>query len=220
MTSTSDRTVIELDAARAARSSPAVRPATWPELPKLATALARAFQDDPVLAWIVPDPDGRRRVLPEFFGLVADTLQPYGRVYRDGLGSAGALWVPPGRPVVQEDQAGAFAARAADIIGPDAERGAAISEVIDAHHPNQPHAYLWYLGVAPEARNRGLGANMLAPMLARCDRDGTPAYLEATSVRSRAFYQRHGFAVVDALSVPGGPPVWPMWREPARSPAP
>jgi hypothetical protein len=51
----------------------------------------------------------------------------------------------------------------------------------------------------------------------RCDREATGAYLEASSERNRALYERHGFELVEAVRLPrGGPPMWTMWREPRR----
>ena len=58
----------------------------------------------------------------------------------------------------------------------------------------------------------GLG---LAHALERCDRDGLPAYLEATSARSKALYQRHGFQEVGAIQEGNSPELYPMLR-PAR----
>jgi hypothetical protein len=56
------------------------------------------------------------------------------------------------------------------------------------------------------------------PMLSRCDEQGLPAYLEASSPRNRALYERHGFEVTEELKLPrSGPPLWLMWREPRRS---
>jgi hypothetical protein len=49
-----------------------------------------------------------------------------------------------------------------------------------------------------------------------CDRDGTPAYLEATSLKSVPLYRRHGFEVVSVIQVGSAPPLFPMVR-PARS---
>jgi len=28
------------------------------------------------------------------------------------------------------------------------------------------------------------------------------------------FYARHGFRVIEEVRMPGGPPVWLMWRDP------
>ena len=42
-----------------------------------------------------------------------------------------------------------------------------------------------------------------------------PAYLEASSPRNRALYERHGFAVTEEFFLgKGSPPLWRMWREP------
>ena len=38
---------------------------------------------------------------------------------------------------------------------------------------------------------------LLEPDLRRCDQDGVPAYLEATSPLNRAFYARNGFEVIE-----------------------
>ena len=50
-------------------------------------------------------------------------------------------------------------------------------------------------------------------ILARCDRERTPAYLESSTERSRALYERHGFRTTKVIDMPrGGPPLWLMWR--------
>jgi hypothetical protein len=63
----------------------------------------------------------------------------------------------------------------------------------------------------------------MRPVLDRCDSDGLPAYLEASSERSAALYERLGFVHLGVLELPdGGPPMWPMRRPPAgaRPPRP
>jgi len=69
------------------------------------------------------------------------------------------------------------------------------------------------IGVRPEWQGRGFGSALLRPILERCDRERLPAYLEASSPRNRALYERHGFAVVEEMRVSDSPPVWRMWRE-------
>jgi predicted GNAT family N-acyltransferase len=69
---------------------------------------------------------------------------------------------------------------------------------------------------SPDTRVDGddLGSALLAATLNRCDAEAGPAYLEATSPRNRRLYARHGFEVVGEIALPGGPSLWPMWREP------
>jgi GNAT superfamily N-acetyltransferase len=91
--------------------------------------------------------------------------------------------------------------------------------VLESGHPAEPahapHYYLAFLGVDPTWQGRGLGGALLAPVLARCDAERVPAYLEASTPRNRTLYERHGFAVTDEFVLGrGAPPQWRMWREP------
>jgi GNAT superfamily N-acetyltransferase len=69
--------------------------------------------------------------------------------------------------------------------------------------------------VTPEAQGRGVGSGMLEHALDRCEREGIPAYLDATSERSKELYERHGFVGGTAYAAEGAPPFYPMWRLPA-----
>jgi GNAT superfamily N-acetyltransferase len=90
--------------------------------------------------------------------------------------------------------------------------------LMESNHPRERHVYLPAIGVAPEWQGKGIGTALLRPMLERCDREGLPAYLEASSERNRACYERNGFVARDALQLPGGgPPLWPMWRDPSSA---
>jgi GNAT superfamily N-acetyltransferase len=71
------------------------------------------------------------------------------------------------------------------------------------------------LGTAPAHQGKGVGSALMQPVLRICDEEGIPAYLESSKKANLAFYRRHGFVERDPLHVPdGGPPIWPMWREP------
>jgi ribosomal protein S18 acetylase RimI-like enzyme len=86
---------------------------------------------------------------------------------------------------------------------------------MEKRHPDdRSHWYLFILGTEQAAQGRGWGSALLAEMLARVDADGMSAYLESSSERNLALYARHGFEVTDEVAIPGGPRVWPMWREP------
>ena len=66
------------------------------------------------------------------------------------------------------------------------------------------------LATRPEWQSGGLGSALLGSVPDRCDRDGMPAYLEACSERNL----QHGFEVSGIVTLPVGPPLWCMWREP------
>jgi hypothetical protein len=56
---------------------------------------------------------------------------------------------------------------------------------------------------------------LLRAVLDRADREGSPAYLDATSRRNRALHERHGFVTIGELTVADCPPLYAMWRPPA-----
>src|SRR5215211_6417412 len=69
-----------------------VRKATLADAPRLAQAWASAFQDDPVIAWIFPDQQRRRRVLPAFMEFRLRKLAfPHDQVWMTAGGAAVAL---------------------------------------------------------------------------------------------------------------------------------
>ena len=94
--------------------------------------------------------------------------------------------------------------RALGIRLPRARR---LQKLFEANHPEEPHYYIRYLGVATQFQGQGLGPALLRPTLDRCDSEGVSAYLEASTERSAAFYERLGFIHLGELRVPNGPPV-------------
>ena len=89
---------------------------------------------------------------------------------------------------------------------------------MERKHLREPHLYVPYVGVAPEAQGAGLGTRLLGRTLERADAAALPAYLEATSERNAALYERLGFEHLGAFTVLGSPPLWPMRRPMSRSP--
>lgn len=55
--------------------------------------------------------------------------------------------------------------------------------------------YLSILGVLPEYQGRGLGQQLVQPVLAQADAAGVATYLETFTPRNERFYERLGYAV-------------------------
>ena len=193
-----------------------VRKARPADTAAVASALAAAFTDDPVFRWILPDDAARPAATRAFFDLVVEILAPHDDAWTTTAGVTGAaLWVPAGRAPMSDDRAERFAAELAELCAPHDGRILELVGLMDQLHPHEPHEYLWFVGVVPAAQGCGLGSALIAPVLRRADRAGHPAYLEATSPQNKALYERHGFRAAAPFAVAGGPPMWPMWRDPA-----
>jgi ribosomal protein S18 acetylase RimI-like enzyme len=192
-----------------------VRKATAADVPRLASAMARAFYDDPVVGdWCMPDASRRSERLERGFRLFLErTYLRHDACYASDSVAGAALWLPPGTWRLGGMEQLRLAARMAVIHTRGVPRILRVLAFLEARHPHEPHYYLAFVGVQPEGQGRGIGSALMAPVLECCDRDGLPAYLEATSERNLALYERHGFEVVETLRLPeGGPPVWRMWR--------
>ncbi|MEU9228709.1 GNAT family N-acetyltransferase [Streptomyces massasporeus] len=178
-----------------------------------------AFQDDPVSGWVFPGSADRRAKHPALMAAFTDIVLAAGRIDVTEDGSACALWLPvPADEGQGEGDAGddEGPAQVREAVDPDNERIEVIGRLTAAVHPaGRAHEYLWMIGVAPGRQGEGLGTALIEAVLDRCDREGLPAYLEASSARSRALYERLGFELVGpVLDLPDGPAMWPMWREP------
>jgi ribosomal protein S18 acetylase RimI-like enzyme len=190
-----------------------VQKVTEADLPALSLTLAAAFVDDPFFRWWIPEDTRRTEILPALFRLVAEVNLSHDELYGAEDLAAGAVWIPPGRQPTEEEMAELVPALA-HATGEYAERLLHVLELTSQVHPSEPHWHLFFLATRPEWQSRGMGSSLLRAVLDGCDRDGTPAYLEATSEGSKRLYLRHGFVVTGEIPLPDGPPLWCMWRSP------
>jgi len=191
-----------------------VRLATRADVHPIAASLALAFEDDPVMAFLFPSRPSRVRRLARFFraGLLAQHLSNRA-CFTDAECAGAALWAPPHRWHFTVAQIVRGAPGFVSALGTQIPRGLRALATVERAHPHAPHYYLAVLGTRPERQGMGLGSSLLRPILDRCDAEGLGAYLESSKERNIAFYQRHGFEVTGEIRLPGGPVVWPMWRD-------
>lgn len=188
--------------------------------PEVNRVLAAAFLDDPVFAWITPSRATRQAILPTVFDGFTRAFARHRATdavpAADGTTLAGvALWAPPGVAPVHPEDEPAIEAGLDGLDPADLERFAICMEVFEAAHPAEPAWFLNFLAVDPSYQGQGVGSTLLSSVLAVADAAGDAAHLEATSLRNRALYERHGFRCIGDLVLPGGPTTYAMWRDPA-----
>jgi ribosomal protein S18 acetylase RimI-like enzyme len=203
--------------ARPAIDGSDIRKIAGDDVPSVARALARAFEDDPVMSWVFRDETQRLARLERAFELFMRRIWlPEGECYTTDRRIGAALWLPPGKWHLGVLAQLRLLPALISVTGSNLPRLFAALNTIEKKHPKQPgHYYLAVLGIEPEHQGRGFGGALMQPVLGRCDRERIPAYLESSKRRNIALYERHGFRVVEELKLPkDGPPIWRMWRDP------
>jgi GNAT superfamily N-acetyltransferase len=181
--------------------------------------MADAFADDPGWASVGPDDRDRRhayvrRVCRGVLGVVARRGGHNWHVERDG-GVAGVLssldpgdWPPP-----------QLSSTVAQALGPVLAgprvlwRSLSADNAMHKGHPQEPHFFVWMLTVAPHAQRSGVGRALLSEALSRADGFGVPTYLDTANRDNLPYYASFGFASRGEIELPGGAPLWFMFRE-------
>lgn len=193
-----------------------IRAARRSDWKAVAAITAEAFADDPVMSWVFRSP---RAILSMLRVLARDVYVAWGVCHLHSGGGA-TMWMPSasaGKPSSLTMAAFALGQLRLGNSGALA-RGEALQRLMQEHHPTAPHLYLFTIGARPEAQGQGIGKALLAPVLAACDRQGMPIYLENSNPVNHGFYVAHGFEQMGKFSAgDDAPPMAPMWRAPRES---
>ncbi|NLS96335.1 MAG: GNAT family N-acetyltransferase [Planctomycetaceae bacterium] len=179
----------------------AVEPLSSSRFPEAATLLARAFQNDPVIASILPGilPEKRAHKLAvmfeEMLAVNSRWNEPLGIVDGGAVRAAAILHRPGTHPLPLGTEIGLLW-RVVRRIGPRGlTRFIRWSLRIGRRHPTTPHYYLETLGVEPALQGRGLGSAMLRKIAAVLDAAGDECVLETANDRNVVLYGRFGFEI-------------------------
>ncbi|HEV2600057.1 GNAT family N-acetyltransferase [Sphingopyxis sp.] len=189
-----------------------ILPAQPGELEAVAETLAQAFQTDPALSWILPDPDHRARALRSLFRTLVPADVRAGVALRASGDEAAALWRAPGQAHSGMFEFLRTVVPLVATFGATLPRGLKVQGSIDAHRPKGRFWYLHYVGVRPGHQGKGHGGRIIRAQTGVADRDGLPCWLETATPENVPLYQRLGFVTEVEWDVPGGPHFWGMMR--------
>jgi len=196
--------------------APDVRVAEQRDVPRIAATLTVALADSRWTRWALPD-DGRMQRLTRLHELDAGHRGiSTGSAWVTDDVTAVAVWEPPAGTAALPADVGAALARELPYLA--ADRWTAVREtaaLVENARPAEPHWWLAHLGVRPTARRRGLAAAVLAPVIVRCDAEGTPAAAAVYNWANVRFLRGFGFAVTAELRTSDDElPLWVLVRQP------
>ncbi|MEY4951717.1 MAG: hypothetical protein RL299_141 [Pseudomonadota bacterium] len=174
--------------------------------------LAAAFQDDPALAWLIPDALARPGRLRSFMALVFDEHLRFGRILGTPGCEAVTLWRPPGSVHRHLPVWHPGALRYVPIFRSRLPQALATDGAIRKHLPrDEGWMYLKYAGVRPDCQGKGLGGLAIRAGLAEAAQAGVPSVLETATESNVALYRSLGYAVESEWQVDEtSPRFWTM----------
>ena len=193
-----------------------IRIANQQDIPVISTILADAFKADPVLNWFLKD----STAFVYFFRSLLESIdKSHKNTYITSQATGTAVWLPPGisTSFSLHRHFLLFAFHLLKSGGlTSVKRGLMINRLAEKYHIQEPHYYLYLIGIASNQQGRGIGSELLKTGLNACDEQGIPAYLESSNIKNNPLYERHGFEITQEIQLPNnGPKLWCMLRQPS-----
>lgn len=189
----------------------------------LSEALYAALRDNPfyiALSDSIPTRiNAHDRVLRYLDYSIAEARR-FGRLFApQGRPVGASVWSLPLQPEQMTRKAQDKAAFIQSELGADACRVYSEMSVAMAERTNslieESDWYLSILGVLPEHQGKGLGRDLVRPVLEEADRIPVASYLETFSPRNMSFYSRLGYQTTGTFTEPvTGEDYWVMRRLP------
>ncbi|MFT4799130.1 MAG: GNAT superfamily N-acetyltransferase [Candidatus Azotimanducaceae bacterium] len=175
----------------------------------LAEVLAKAFEHDPVLRWIIPANEHYQRIAIPYFSLLLHQSMSFGASYTNEDQTGVALWVGPSEsPSAFSHLAGTC--RLLWLLKGNILRAYRLQELMASYRPRKDFLHLTHIATLPEQQRSGIGAGLIEPMLEKAKALALPVYLECSNQDNLGFYRQFGFRLIDNISFKDGPTIWPM----------
>ncbi|MEU8263080.1 N-acetyltransferase [Micromonospora sp. NPDC048999] len=187
-----------------------IRAAGWADKNQVAALIADALNPTPLAAWLVRDPEQRRQVLTDVAAIWVEHAMFFGDIHLTDDDTATAVGFHRYRPIPPPAQ---YRIRLADAAGAHADRFDLLDSLLSTRQPTEPHYHLAFLAVHPDTQHTGCAAAMLTHHRRRLDHIGLPSWTTIPTCREHLL-TRHGYKPRPAITLPNGPTLHPMRRNP------
>jgi len=174
-----------------------------------ADTLGRAFQNDPLLTYFIPDACERKSKSVHIIQCYIRYGVLYGEVYATSRNLEGvAVWIPSEKVDMTKWRAirtgwpALYFKLGKSSVTRLSQVDESISSMYSRHAPF-PNLYLQWLGVDPVFQGKGYASTLLEPVFARIDREHLPCYVETQNIKNVPMYQHFGFKIVEETIIPG-----------------
>ncbi|WP_425888378.1 N-acetyltransferase [Micromonospora sp. DT4] len=174
--------------------------------------IADALHADPLGAWLVPDGRRRQQVLAGVAAIWVEHAMFFGDVHLADDHTAATVGFHRYRPIPPPTS---YRIRLTDAAGSDTDRFDLLESQVALKQPSEPHYHLAFLVVAPTHQRTGRGNELLTHHCGRIDRVELPSWAVA-SAGAAGLLGRFGYMTRSAITLPDGPTLHPMRRNPLR----
>ena len=122
-----------------------IRQAEFGDVRELSLVLARAFEEDPFMSWLFPEPKYRFKLAQAWMRVEVENALEMDASWVSMISGeivAGTIWSPPGRDL---HESGTFNQLWYLVLGANPDRTSELAQglsMIGSGHPEEPHFYL------------------------------------------------------------------------------
>ncbi len=170
--------------------------------------LGKAFFDDPVFIYVIPDNKGREKKMKYIFKMMISLGVRYGETYATSNLEGIVIWLPFKKykqKIIRFIRCGAISLIFRLGIK-TLKKFLIIDELNKKAHlqyaPNE-HWYIVNIGIDPKYQGKGFGSMLMRHMIEKIDNQRLPIYLETLTEININFYKKFRFKVMGNLIIPG-----------------
>lgn len=181
----------------------------------------KAFQNDPLWQYLVPDINGRQYMLNNFFSVFLKFSVTNFKAYGvskpvDGV----AVWSSPNQKGMT--LSGLFGTDLLKLVSSKmffsffkAFHIFGRSETMHKKYAPKPHYYLEAIDVIPKSQGKGLASKLIRPFLRKADEETVVVYTETMKASNIELYEHFGFKCMEESQLPNTDrSLWALYRSP------